>query len=136
MITRGSLFVFNSRIGLKAIARVILVWVICQSTLSAAMPIMMDSDCCPHASSHLQAQSVSEVSHSHEVSHEIMPLVMASMDNHDHSQCEHCAFGCQLITSVPGDIVHSFTLQAPISPTIFSIINSSFELPFRPPILL
>lgn len=136
MITRSPSYAFNARISLKTIARLMLVWVICQSTLSAAMPIMMDSDCCPHASSHLQEQSASEFSHSHEASHEIMSLVMASMDNHDHSQCENCAFGCQLITSVPGDIVHSFTLQAPLSPTIFSIINSSFELPFRPPILL
>lgn len=132
---------FNSRTWVKIIAQCMLLWVICQSALAATMPVDMETDCCPSDSAHVvHEHNTSDTAHLHELAHP-HKTTMASADghhgsHHDHTHCEHCVFGCQFITSAVVDAVHEFTAQKAIIFSAFSLISSSLDLPFRPPILL
>lgn len=132
---------FNSRTWVKIIAQCMLLWVICQSALAATMPIAMESDCCPSDAAHVMHEhSTSDSASTHELSHS-HKTTTASVGEyndapHDHSHCEHCVFGCQFMTSAVVDAVHEFTAQKTINLSAFSLISSSLDLPFRPPILL
>ena len=132
---------FNSRTWVKTIAQCMLLWVICQSALAATMPVDMETDCCPSDSAHVvHEHNTSDAAHLHELAH-LHKTMVASADghhgsHHDHSNCEHCAFGCQFVTSIIVDAAHEFTAQKAINPSVFSLVSSSLDLPFRPPILL